>query len=77
MGAIARCEQCGIPAGMIKTCSTKKYFPVGYPESGLVCGISQCRNHAIVWLTLEDEEIYSRGERVFGMDTTTAKVKLQ
>lgn len=77
MGAIARCEQCGIPAGMIQKYSTKKYFPVGYPDSGLVCGTSQCRSHAIVWLSLEDEQTYSTGERVFHMDTATAKVKLQ
>lgn len=75
MGAVARCEQCGIPAGLIKQYSTKKYFPIGYPESGLVCGSSQCRNYAIVWLTLEEEERYSKGERVFGMNTE--KVKLQ
>jgi hypothetical protein len=77
MGAITRCEECGIPAGMIQKYSTKKYFPVGYPDSGLVCGTSQCRNYAIVWLTLEDEEMYCRGERVFNMDTATAKVMLE
>lgn len=75
--AIARCEECGLPAGMIKKYSTKKYFPVSYPDSGLLCGSSPCRNHAIVWLALEEEEMYCKGERVFGMDTATAKVKLE
>lgn len=74
--AIARCEQCGVPAGRFQNYSTKKYFPLGYPQSDLICGSSRCRNHAVVWLTFYDEEMYRNGERIFSMDTTT-KIKLE
>jgi hypothetical protein len=75
--ALARCESCGAPDGRTKTYSGKKYLPVGHPQSGLVCGAKNCRNAALIWLTLEEERDYQKGERIFGMDTATSKVHVQ
>ena len=75
--AIARCEKRGVPSGRTKSYSGKKYLPVSHPSSGLICGSAQCRNHALVWLTFDEEEMYRKGERIFSMDTATAKIQVQ
>lgn len=76
MMAIAQCEQCGVPAGTTQNYSAKKYFPVGYPNSDLICRSSECRNHAVIWLTFADEGMYRKGERIFSVDNAT-KIKLE
>lgn len=75
--ALARCEKCGVPSGRTKTYSGKRYLAVGHPASGLICGSARCRNHALVWLTFDQEEMYRKGERIFAMDTATAKIQVQ
>jgi hypothetical protein len=75
--ALARCEDCGVPDGRTKTYSGKRYFPIGFPQSGVICGKPRCENSAIVWLTFEEENQYEKGLRIFTMASNTAKVKIQ
>ena len=76
--AKARCERCGMPNERGKTYSSQPYLPVGYPNSGVICGRSICRSPAFAWLTLDDERQYrDKGERIFSMDTASAKIVIQ
>jgi hypothetical protein len=77
--AIARSEKCGRPTKNIKPppYSEKRYFPVGHPNSGVVCGTVACENDAVIWLKADEELEYEKGQRVFGIHTHTAKVRVQ
>jgi hypothetical protein len=64
--ALARCEKCGRPDGRgVNAYGSKPHFPVGHPNSGVVCGTSNCENPAAVWLTEEEDGFYKKGKRVF------------
>jgi hypothetical protein len=61
--ALSRClEQHSPPQGRLHTYQPY-VFPVGYPDTALVCGTC-CRPGAI-WLTPAEADEYTRGERVF------------
>ena len=75
--ALARCESCGAPNGHTKTYSGKKYYPLGYRLTAVICGSKRCRQPALIWLSLEEERNYQKGERIFEMDTAAAKVETQ
>lgn len=77
--AIARCEKCGRPIKNVKppAYSEKPYLPVGHPRSGVVCGTVGCENDAVIWLKTDEEAEYTRGQRIFGIKTHTAKVRVQ
>jgi len=76
--AIARCEKCGRPTKHVKPpgYSEKSYFPVGHPQSAVVCGRPDCDNPALIWLKLDEERNYQSGLRVFGMETHTVKIRV-
>jgi hypothetical protein len=76
--AKARCERCGMPNGRDKTYSAQPYLPVGYPNSGVICGRAACTNPALAWLTLDEEREYrDEGDRIFSMDTAASKIIVQ
>ena len=75
--AIARCEACGRPkANKPPDYGEAPHKPVGYPETGLVCGTKACENRALVWLKKDEEGQYQRGQRVFDLRTNSAKVRI-
>jgi len=64
--ALARCKECGSPQGL------KHKYP--YVHSGMItgilcgaptCGAPTCAASASVWLTDEEEQQYSNGQRDF------------
>jgi hypothetical protein len=59
--ALARCKECGSPQGL------KHKYP--YIHSGMIigilCGAPACAASASVWLTDEEEQQYSHGQRDF------------
>ena len=75
--AIARCDRCGPPRSTKSGTYVGHHFPVGHPNSGVICGRLGCTNVAVVWLKEDEEKAYQAGERVFQIHTQTAKVKLQ
>jgi hypothetical protein len=78
--AIARCEKCGKPKGAnVKPpgYANKPYYPVGHPESGIVCGTRGCESVALIWLKVDEAQAYQQGQRIFGIHTYTAKVRIQ
>ena len=75
--AIARCGTCGPPRSPKGGAYVAHHFPVGHPNSGVICGRLGRENSAGVWLKKNEEEAYQDGERIFQIHTQTAKVKLQ
>jgi hypothetical protein len=39
--------------------------PVGYPNQGILCQRHGCPNPGEVWLSLDEDAEYQKGERVF------------
>ncbi len=77
--AISRCEKCGKPALHVKPpgYADRPFPPVGHPNSGLVCGKVGCEEPGLIWLKKDEERRYQEGQRVFGIHTQTAKVRVQ
>jgi hypothetical protein len=66
--AIARCENCGCPKGKkLNVYSPTAHYPVGHPNSGVVCGTANCNNPGLVWLLDHEQRAYSTppGQRIF------------
>ena len=57
---------CGQPKGRKGNSHVSKAkLPFG-PNSGVVCGTEGCVRPGLVWLKLEEDKSYAKGERVFG-----------
>ena len=74
--ALARCEDCGRPQGRGDNVYVSCHLPLGYPETGVICGSVGCEKPARVWLIPEEQARYQKGIRVFRLPTQAAKVKL-
>ncbi len=48
-------------------------FPVGYPNTALICG--RCDNPGAIWLEKTEEDAYQKGERIFEGPNNFAKMK--
>lgn len=71
--AIMRCE-IHHPKGRTRT-YVASVHPVGYPDTALVCGSTDCDAPAFIWLEADEKASYDRGERVFKSFTYTMKVR--
>lgn len=40
--------------------------PVGYPDTGVICGRTGCENPARIWVVAAELKSYQNGERIFG-----------
>jgi hypothetical protein len=52
-------------------------LPVGYPDSGVICGVPSCRLPGLIWLEAQEARSYDRGERIFQLRSRTIKVRAQ
>lgn len=76
--AIARCKhKHGLPKGRSEIYLPEPLTPVGHPTSGVVCGISNCEEAAMLYITKGDRAQYDSGLRVFGVKTNTVKVRVR
>jgi len=57
--------------------SNRPFLPAGHPSSGVVCGKPHSENDALIWLKIDEEQAYQRGQRVFEISTQTAKIREQ
>jgi hypothetical protein len=78
--ALVRCEDCGVkPKGQGKY--TRDYvrhvLPVGHPHSAIICGKPTCMNPGLIWLEEKESKAYSKGQRIFSLQTATIKVCAQ
>lgn len=50
--------------------------PIGYPETSSICGIPNCENSGLIWLTQAEFDQYQNNERIFRYANNTTKVKV-
>ena len=50
-------------------------FPVGYPNSALICGIKNCEKNGLIWINRNEMSDYEEGERIFSGLTSVVKMK--
>ncbi len=49
--------------------------PVGYPNTGVICGLLDCDRPAVIYMEAADATAYKNGKRVFRYDSATSKVR--
>ena len=49
--------------------------PVGYPETAMVCGVTECVEPGLIWLEETEKAAFDRGERIFRAFTATMKMR--
>jgi len=65
--ALARCEKHGHPRGQRGNVYLQMpLLPVGYPNTGVVCGNARCEEPAQIWVVETEMRGYRAGERIFG-----------
>jgi hypothetical protein len=75
--ALARCEKCGCPNGKKgNVYSGIPHRPLGYPNSGVICGSAGCMNPGLVWLLDWEEAEYRQSQRVFELTGRIRHAKL-
>ncbi len=75
--AIVRCEKCGLDHSRTKhPYHHTAVLPLGYPDTGVICGKKECTSPGRVWLQKTEYDAYQRGERYFSVSTYTVKVKV-
>lgn len=73
--SLARCKRCGQPEGR-KHSYALSVLPAGYPDTAAICGTVGCEEPAIIWLNQDEQKEYDTGQRVFGINTNTMKVRV-
>ena len=61
--AVARCIS-HPPRGRTRSYSAS-VEPIGYPETAMVCGVTECSEPGMIWLEEVEKAAYDRGERIF------------
>jgi hypothetical protein len=74
--ALCRCEIHDINEDRTKHIYGAYALPIGYPETGVVCGSVGCENPARVWLNEDQIDEFKKGQRVFNVNTGTLKVRV-
>ena len=71
--AIVRCQS-HPPKGR-----TRSYVaavePVGYPDTAMVCGVTECSEAGLIWLDDVEKAAYDKGERIFKAFTASMKMR--
>ena len=74
--ALVRCKKHGKPEGR-----TLNYVisvkPIGWPETAATCGLQGCERPGMIWLTDSESQLYNNGQRVFGFNNASMKVKAE
>lgn len=73
--ALSRClEKHSHPQGR-RMHYTGYVYPMGYPDSALICGNPECDNPGVIWLNQEEEGDYRNGRRIFDGPNNFTKMK--
>jgi len=72
--ALVRCKRHGKPKGR-KFTYVRSVKPVGWPKTSAVCGLSGCESPGLIWLTDVESREYEIGQRVFGFNNASMKVR--
>ena len=52
-------------------------LPIGYPQTSSICGLPNCKNPGVIWLSVEEMELYGLGSRIFTFDHNCSKVAVE
>jgi len=74
--AMSRCQNCGKSTKNVKEVYKASVYPIGYPDTAVICGKEGCQFPGLVWLTAKDLSDYEKGKRIFKVHTNTVKVKV-
>jgi len=72
--ALSRCNQCGKPLST-KITYIGYVYPVGYPDTALICGKVDCGNPGVIWVIQSEMNNFNRNNPVFSGPTNMAKMK--
>lgn len=78
--ALVHCSTCGVkPPGHsgYKRVYIRSVPPLGHPKSALVCGSPSCSKPGLIWLEQTESDAYDKGERIFGLQTNTTKLRAE
>jgi hypothetical protein len=78
--ALIRCSSCGVKPpghGGYKRNYVTSVNPLGHPKSALICGTPSCAGSGLIWLEKSESNAYEKGDRIFGLQTNTTKVRAQ
>jgi hypothetical protein len=70
--ALCRCDACGVDESKSKKDYVAFVNPVGYPNTAMICGKTNCTNPAKVWLDEGEFADYQNGVRIFRGSTSVA-----
>jgi len=73
--AIVRCNKHPVRLDLATNKYVRRAEPLGYPNAAAICGIVQCEEPGLVWLTNEELDQFNKGERYFRVKTFTVKVR--
>ncbi len=72
----ARCQSCGPPNGRVRS-YVRSEKPAGYPNSAVICYVRDCKNPAVIWLDSVAASDYDKGERLFLLMGSAARIRLK
>lgn len=74
--ALVRCKHHNKPEGR-KYTYVQSVEPVGWPDTAAICGLSGCGEPGLIWLSEEETKKYEKGQRVFGFNNASMKVRAE
>ena len=72
--ALVRCNNHGKPKGRSLTYSFS-VKPVGWPKTAATCGRAGCEDPGLIWPTEAEWQTYLAGQRMFGFNNASMKVR--
>lgn len=74
--ALVRCQYHGKPTGRSRSYA-RSVKPLGWPHTAAICGRANCEEPGSIWLTAAESREYGQGQRVFGFNNASMKVKAE
>jgi hypothetical protein len=75
--AIVRCAAHPVRLYLARNTYVRMVEPLGYPNTAAICGIGNCMEPGLVWLTNHEVDKFNKGERYFRVKTYTVKVRVR
>jgi hypothetical protein len=74
--ALARCKKHPPDNTRAKSPYTAFAFPLGHPNTGLICGRKDCQNTAYLWLNASEQGRHNQGARIFQVGALAIKIQV-
>jgi hypothetical protein len=74
--AISMCHNCAINGGVISAKTFFSAFPIGYPDTSVLCSGSKCISPGMILLENKEPSEYQAGSRIFKLAGGKVKVRV-